>query len=157
MAHNFIITALAVFLLPSLSQAQDLACGSGHLVTIAPDGAVVRGSKDLLRQAVGNGLPVRIGWQLDANNDGVVDLSHWTDAGFLTEFEGEIFAQINDIQRQAPMRGKARVVMPSGRQRWSGLLGTTGMLESHFDDGSEPTSVRVRGTWCVDARSQPRQ
>ena len=149
-----IITAVAALLLAVPAQAQEMACGVGHLVTIGADGAIIRGSKERLRQAIGNGLPVRIGWQLDANRDGTVDVAHWTDAGFVTEFEGEIFAQLDDIQRQSPMRGQTRVLMPAGRQRWSGLLGTTGMLESHLDDGSQPNSVRVRSTWCVDPRAE---
>ena len=153
MANSFILTTLALLVLASPAYAQDSACGTGHLVTIAADGAVLRGSKEGLRRAVGNGLPVRIGWQLDANNDGVTDIAHWTDASFVSEFEGEIYAQIDDSQRQSPLRGQARVLMPTGRQRWSGLVGTTGLLESHFDDGSEPTSVRVRSTWCVDSRA----
>jgi len=155
MPHHItvLIASIVAFQFASPVQAQE-SCGSGHLVTIGADGAVISGSKEQLRRAVGQGLPVRVGWQLDANNDGVVDLAHWTDAGFVTEFEGEIFAQINDIQRQSPVRAQTRVLMPEGRQRWSGLLGTTGLLESHFDDGSQPSSARVRSTWCVDSRAQ---
>lgn len=149
-----ILIVLAVMvLLAAPAHAQDAMCGSGHLVTIEPDGSASRGSKDQLKRAVANGLPIRVGWGLDTNADGIPEVSHWTDAGFVTDFEGEIFAQIPDIQRQSPVRGQARVLMPVGRQRWSGLVGTNGRLESHFDDGSEPATTRVRSTWCVDARA----
>jgi hypothetical protein len=137
----------------STARAQEPSCNAGHLLTVAADGTATRGTKDALKRAVQAGLPLRVGWGLDANADGVADVSHWSDAGFLTEFEGEIFAQIPDIQRQSPVRGQARVLMPGGRQRWSGLISTNGRLESHFDDGSEPQSVRLGSTWCVDARS----
>jgi hypothetical protein len=133
-------------------RGQDSACGIRHLVTIEADGSVSRGSKEQLRRVVENGLSVRVGLQIDANGDGVAEVSHWADAGFLTEFEGEVFAQLADIQRQSPLRGQARVPMPAGRQRWTGLIGTNGTLESHFDDGSEPQAARVRSTWCLDAR-----
>jgi hypothetical protein len=149
------LVAVLVFTtgLTSPLRGQELACGVGHLLTVAPDGSPTRGSKEALRRAVHAGLPIRIGWGIDANADGIPDVSHWSDGGFLTDFEGELFAQIPDIQRQSPMRGQARVVMPAGRQRWSGIIGTNGRLESHFDDGSEAQSVRLGSTWCVDARA----
>jgi hypothetical protein len=150
-----IVLASAIVLLASSARAQNNACTIGHLVTIEPDGSDSRGAKDQLRRAVANGVSLRVGWSFDANGDGVVDLAHWADAGFLTDFEGEIFAQIADIQRQAPNRDEKRVLMPAGRQRWTGLLGTNGLLEGHFDDGSAPTSTRVRSTWCVDPRTNP--
>lgn len=148
-----IVAALALICLALPAHAQDLACAIGHLVTVEPDGSVSRGSKDRLRRVVANGAPLRIGWSIDGNADGVADVAHWADAGFVTDFEGEIFAQIEDIQRQSPQRGQARVLMPAGRQRWSGLLGTNGMLEGHFDDGTVPSSARVRSTWCIDPRA----
>ena len=129
--------------------AQDSTCPIGHLVTIEPDGSASRGSKDRLRDAVRDGLPIRVNWTLGPHGE----LSHWADAAFISVFEGEVFAQIHDIARQAPQSGKARILMPPGRERWTGLLGTNGMLEGHFDDGSDPTSTRVRTTWCVDSRA----
>ena len=152
MTYRALVTvALALFALPA--HAQDVACGIGHLATIEPDGSVRRGSKERLRRAAAGGVPLRVGWAIDANNDGADDLVHWADAAFVTVFEGEVFAQIDDIQRQVPTRGEPRVIMPAGRQRWSGLVGTTGRLEGHFDDGSEPTSARVRSMWCIDPRT----
>ncbi len=75
---------------------------------------------------------------------------HWSDSGFLTEFEGEIFAQFADIQAQGPRLGKASISMPAKRKRWSGLVGTNGVLESNFDDGEAMPSTRVRSEWCID-------
>jgi hypothetical protein len=156
---NDLTAALAAGLLfaASHAHAQPNACGSGHLVTIEMDGKVSRGSKDRLRRAVESGTPVRVGWTIDANKDGVPDLTHWADGGFLSVFEGEVFAQLEDIQRQSPVAGQARIRMPAGRHRWTGLIGTTGALESHFDDGAEPTATRARSTWCVDPRASSSQ
>lgn len=43
--------------------------------------------------------------------------------------------------------------MTKRRIRWTGILGTNGVLESHFDDGRETSSVRVASEWCVDDRA----
>ena len=152
--RNNLTAALSALLLLAASDmhAQPNACGASHLVTVETDGKVSSGSKDRLRRAVEFGTPIRVGWTIDANKDGMPDLTHWADAGFLSVFEGEVFAQLEDIQRQTPLASQARIRMPAGRYRWTGLIGTTGALESHFDDGAEPTVARVRGTWCIDPR-----
>jgi hypothetical protein len=126
---------------------------AGALATVEADGRVSAGSKEAVRVAVRAGLPLRIGWGLDVDGDGKPEVSHWADASFLSEFEGEVFAQIHDIQRQSLMGGRATIALPEGRQRWSGLLGTNGKLESHFDDGAPSRSIGVRSEWCVDDRS----
>ncbi|HET9445327.1 MAG TPA: hypothetical protein VFO35_03660 [Steroidobacteraceae bacterium] len=121
-----------------------------HLVTIEQDGAASEGSKDKLREAVRAGLPIRVGWSLNFDEDPEPDVRHWSDSGFLTEFEGEIFAQFADIQAQGPRRGKASIGMPAKRKRWSGIVGTTGVLENNFDDGDVTQTARVRSEWCID-------
>jgi hypothetical protein len=152
MAH-WLLMILALVAFASPARAQESACGVGHLVTVEPDGSVSRGAKEQVRRAAANGVPLRVGWSIDANTDGVADLVHWSDSGFVTIWEGEVFAQIPDIQRQGPVRGQASVRMPAGRQRWTGILSTTGVLEGHFDDGSEPMSTRLKTIWCVDPRA----
>jgi hypothetical protein len=147
-----LVTALAV--LPIPARAQAVTC-AGHLVTLAPDGSVVSGSKAALRDAVASGAPIRISWSLDPDGNERPDLTHWAEATFVSEWQGEIFAQIADIQRQAPRREPTRIDMTPGRQRWSGLIGTTGVLSGHFDDGSDPTETRVRTTWCLAGCSPP--
>jgi hypothetical protein len=143
---------LLVFTWLPLASAQDKACGDRHPVTIEADRSISRGAKDALLRAVHDGLLIRVGWWLDPDADGKADLAHWADASFLTEFEGHVFTQIPDIQAQSPLRGKARVMMPAGRKRWTGLLGTNAMLEGHFDDGSDSIAVKVRTIWCLPAR-----
>jgi hypothetical protein len=124
-----------------------------HLVTIEPDGRASEGSKDVLREAFRAGLPLRVGWSLNFDADAEPEVTHWSDSGFLTEFEGEIFAQFADIQAQGPRLGKASILMPAKRKRWSGLIGTNGVLESNFDDGEVAPSERVRSEWCIDGRA----
>jgi len=126
---------------------------AGSLATVEADGRVSAGSKQAVLEALRCGMPLRVGFGVDADGDGKPEISHWADAAFLTEFEGDVFAQLHDIQRQSPMRGRAAVAMPEGRQRWSGLLGTNGKLESHFDDGTKPVTVAMRSQWCLDDRA----
>lgn len=154
MTIHILFAATAVVTLSALpARAQGPACGAGHLATIDPDGSVSAGSKDALRRAALAGQSLRVGWSLDPNGDSVPDVTHWADAAFVTEFEGDVFAQVDDIQRQQPIRGQRRIALPAGRQRWSAILASTGRLEGHFDDGSTPTTTPVRSTWCTDPRA----
>jgi hypothetical protein len=89
------------------------------------------------------GTSIRVGWAIDGNGDGVADVSHWADASFLTEWQGEVFAQVPDIQRQAPRIDPTRIEMPAVEQRWTGLLGTTGTLSGHFSDGTAAPAARL--------------
>ena len=153
MTKSLYAIAFLVLAIPRQSVAQP-ACGAQHLVTINAAGAIEAGSKDRLRRAVGDGRSIRVGWSIDTDADGRPEIAHWANAAFLSEFEGEVFAQLADIQRQQPVRGAARIAMPAGRQRWTGIVGTNGALEGIFDDGSAPATTRVRSTWCLEAREQ---
>ena len=144
------IGALSILLLSAGAGASSCPL---HLVTIEPDGNASAGSKDALREAFRAGLPLRVGWSLNFDADPEPEVTHWSDGGFLTEFEGEIFAQLADIQAQGPRLGKASILMPAKRKRWSGLIGPNGVLESNFDDGEVAPSERVRSEWCIDGRA----
>jgi hypothetical protein len=122
------------------------------LLVVEQDGRVSAGSRDTLRSAVEMGIPVRVGWSIDADRDGKADLSHWADALFITVFEGEVFTQIAEIRQQMPKRGQAHVELSSAPRRWTGSIGSNGFLEGAFDDEGPPTRTRVRTTWCVDPR-----
>jgi len=100
------------------------------------------------------GLPLRIGWSIDFDHDGKPDLSHWTDAMFITEFEGEVFTQIVEIRRQMPKRGEGSIELSGTPQRWTGSVGSNGFLEGAFDDDQKPTRLRVRVIWLIDPRVQ---
>ena len=144
------IAALSMLLLSAGTGAANCPL---HLVTIEPDGRASEGSKEALRKAFQAGLPLRVGWSLNFDADPEPEVTHWSDGGFLTEFEGEVFAQLADIQAQGPRLGKASISMPAKRKRWTGLIGTNGVLESNFDDGEEAPATRVRSEWCVDPRA----
>lgn len=148
----FVIGIVSVVTAPAFAQAPSCA---GHLVTVGAGGTVEHGSKQALRDAVHRGTPIRVGWSIDGNGDGAADVVHWADATFLTDWQGDVFAQIPDIQRQNPRTGPPRIEMPAAEQRWTGLLGTTGTLAGHFSDGVEIPVVRVPSTWCVASCPPP--
>ncbi len=141
------------FLLAAALAAPPESLCSHPLVRLDQDGREQYGTKAAVLSAFRAGLPLRVSWSLDGDGDGSPDVSHWADSGFLTEFEGNVFAQLHDIQRQQPRRGEGRIELPRGGLRWTGLLGTNGVLESHFDDGSDPSTHRVASEWCVDERA----
>jgi hypothetical protein len=146
------VSALTVAcMLVTCPVARGQSCPSPLLV-VEQNGTVSAGSKGTLRSAVQTGLPLRIGFSIDFDNDGKPDVAHWADTVFITEFENEVFTQLVEIRRQAPKRGEAHVELSTTPQRWTGSVGSNGFLEGAFDDNQKPTRLRVRATWCLDPR-----
>jgi hypothetical protein len=145
------IGTLMVLLLLAPATARGQGCPS-PLIVVDPDGHVSAGSKERLRAAAAAGLPLRVGWSIDGDHDGKPDLSHWADATFVTEFEGEVFAQVPEIRGQTPRRGERHVELSATPRRWTGSVGSDGILEGAFDDERAPTRTRVRVIMCVDPR-----
>jgi hypothetical protein len=142
---------IVTYVLVSAPVASGQSC-SQPLLVVGQDGRVSAGSKEKLRSAVKMGLPLRIGWSIDFDSDGKPDLSHWADAVFITEFEGEVFTQIVEIRRQMPKRGAGHIELSGTPQRWTGSIGSNGFLEGAFDDDQKPTRLRVRAIWRIDPR-----
>lgn len=111
------------------------------------NGAIAAGSKEALRRHVHSGRSVRVAWTI--SDGGTPIVTHWADAVFLTEFEGELFTQVVEIRRQIPRRGMATINLGPTPQQWTGLLGTDGMLEGAFTTGQEPHRMRVATSWCA--------
>ncbi len=113
------------------------------------------GSKPELIAAVDRGEQIRLGWELDFDGDGARDIAHWSDAAFLTVFEDEVFAQVDAIHAQRPVRGSKSVALPTEFAEWRGMLSTTGALSGAFSDGRAfPPDLRARILWC-GARPRP--
>ena len=96
------------------------------------DGKVIEGSLDALIEAVKSGESIRIGWQLDFNEDKVPDLEHWIDAKFLTIMNGHVFNQIDPIYAQAPMAEIPQVEISNSPLKWTAIIGTNGKLKSRY-------------------------
>ncbi|MEM9384851.1 MAG: hypothetical protein AAGA68_07300 [Pseudomonadota bacterium] len=145
----FILLCLCV---PAASHGA-LSCPT-QLFVSGFDGRPEWGDKDAVRDAVTRGEPLRIGWAIDFDADGVGELVHWADASFITAWEGEVFAQVQAIHRQRPVREEARVEMPSPWSEWRGILGTDGTLAGALStprEGGRRGSRAVRIVWCSAA------
>lgn len=66
------------------------------------DGKVLAGSLEALKQAVRDGKRIRIYMKLRT-------IEHTMDSGFLSIFNGKVYAQINTIQGQRPNRQTGNV------------------------------------------------
>ena len=96
------------------------------------DGEVVNGSKEELIQFIREGKPVRVGWQLDFDEDKIPDFDHWVEATFITILGNEVFTQIDPIYAQGPDLKTPQVEIYPGDTRWTALLGTNGILLNRF-------------------------
>jgi hypothetical protein len=151
MVLRFTVLSFVLSILVSVGAASGQNCSTPVLV-VDENGRVAAGSKDRLRSAVEAGLPLRIGFFIGADRNGKPEISHWVDAVFVTEFEGEVFTQFQEIRRQTPKPGEKHVELSSTPQRWTGSIGSDGFLEGAFNDNQKPMRLRVRATWCVDPR-----
>ena len=96
------------------------------------DGQVVSGSIDDLIQEIRKGKAVRVGWQLDFNQDKKSDFDHWVPAEFITILNGHVFTQIPPIFAQGPNLDIPQVQIFSSPTQWTAVLGTNGKLLNRF-------------------------
>jgi len=126
-----LIVSIAVLGLLSIST---FLSGQNENIVLKTDfeGKVVEGSIDKLITEIQNGKSVRVGWQLDFDNDKVADLEHWIDANFLSILNGHVFNQIEPIYKQLPKADIPQVeIIPSDMQ-WTAIIGTNGKLISRY-------------------------
>ncbi len=96
------------------------------------EGTIEAGSIDTLITKLQEGKSLRIGWQLDFNNDGESDLEHWIDADFISILNGHVFNQIKPIYRQVPKKEIPQVQILNATVQWTGIIGTNGKLISRY-------------------------
>jgi len=96
------------------------------------DGSVTLGSKEELISSIQKGNRVRVGWQLDFNDDQVPDLEHWVDATFITILGGEVFTQIEAIYAQGPNLEIPQIQIFPDNTKWTAVIGTNGLLLNRF-------------------------
>lgn len=144
---------LLVAVISAPAGAQTLSCPDGALLAdIDRDGKVVGGAMNTLREHYRRGGVLRVGWELDWNEDGDTDITHWATPAFLSELAGQLYAQIPAIEAQRPDAATARIGFGEESRSWHGLLGTDGTLTGRYDDGAARSS-RVRGLWCALGRT----
>ncbi|MFC4721018.1 hypothetical protein ACFO5O_01690 [Geojedonia litorea] len=96
------------------------------------DGNVVEGSIQNLIDNIRAGEKIRVGWNLDFDNDGKVDLEHWIDANFLSILNGHVFNQIEPIYAQGPNIELPQIQIRNSNLMWTAIVGTNGKLISRF-------------------------
>lgn len=120
---------LLIFLfLTIFLQAQD----SNILVMTNPKGEVTRGAVDNLIAAIKQGGKIRVGWNIDFNEDGKADVTHWIDANFLTILNGHVFTQIDPIYKQVTKAQIPQVNIIESTMMWTGVIGTNSVLQSRY-------------------------
>ncbi|MFK7831188.1 MAG: hypothetical protein AB8B57_15555 [Congregibacter sp.] len=118
-------------------------------------GTVSHGSEAALVKAAASGVDLKVGWALDFNGDGLGDITHWSDARFITVFENKVFAQVEQIHRQQPVVGEAEVKFPDTLDIWHGLIGSDGFLRSKFAEAGSLANRRVLTVWCPSKEPLP--
>lgn len=96
------------------------------------NGAVSYGSIETLITEIKAGKSLRVGWQLDFDNDGKSDLEHWIDADFISILNGHVFNQIKPIYIQSPIKDIPQVKIMFSDMKWTGVIGTNGKLLSRY-------------------------
>lgn len=97
-------------------------------------GEVTAGSIQDLIDNIRAGEQIRVGWNLDFDNDGKADVEHWVDAKFLTVMSGHVFNQIDPIYYQAPNMEKPQIEIWNSKLMWTAIIGSNGVLMSRFID-----------------------
>ena len=146
MTRCFALVLVSTFLSPSF--ANTFSDCPAPLASYNPQGEVLSGSTQNLLAAYRTGRPIRVGWRLDWDGDGDVDISHWADAPFLSEYRGALFAQVPEIHRQTPQRGEVDIRLPDRWQKWTGLISSNGTLHSRMREDEVVHTWNVETHWC---------
>lgn len=111
------------------------------------NGKAISGSLEKLTKYVQNGNPIRVGWTLrfknPAGGDEILEMQHWTDAGFITTLKGHVFAQVKGIFQQGPMIADPPGVdlVDARANSWVGIIGTTGVMRQKFAESEIMTKM----------------
>lgn len=143
---------LTISILPSVNAQTSLLQCENHLLTVERDGSISAGAHQKLLAAYRKGASIRIGWELDWNNDDKIDVTHWTSAQFMSEFQGVIFSQIPSIQQQRPVKSNGEIIFPEKSRLWFGLLNSKGKLTGRYSESKGMSKeYNVRSLWCIDS------
>lgn len=103
------------------------------------DGTPIEGSKQQLIDAVRNGKPIRVyvkGRRVE----------HAAEAYFLTIFEGDVFAQVGEIQSQQPVTDPTRILFREAGTYWRATYGSNGTVTALMD-GTEQRKRTAALSW----------
>ncbi len=115
-----------------LTTSYSLTAQTKTMVKIDSEGEVISGSIEKLISKIQDGHKVRVGWTMDSNRDGEIDLEHWIDAEFISIIGGHVFTQIQAIYRQVPKQDPAQIDIIPSDLKWTGVVGTNGLLRNRY-------------------------
>ncbi len=160
MKKYHLVFALA-FLLWACQQPQPLTQNDvGWTLVYKHDkqGNAIYGNKEKLIQAIQNGLPVKVGYGRQVNEER--SLEHLADAQFLTilkiKGQHDVFAQVPPIMRQDPFKKNDSVAVRMVPEfQWRTTVGTNGIssnvMVNVFKDSLNGSNQNRRGAlWFVD-------
>jgi len=119
------------------------------LLSMNAAGQITAGSRKAVLAAAERGDALRVGWRIGWGKGPNDNVLHWANAAFVTVFEGEVFAQMPPIHAQAPVPGKAHVVLTKTTHTWIASIGTDGQMVSRFNDEADLDTRNVEQTWCL--------
>lgn len=154
MVIRYLVTLIILSFYSLSALADDQNCPA-LLVKIGFDGQILQGSKQSVIRAVNRGETIRVRWDLDFDDDKKSDLTHWSDARFLSVWQGEVFTQVHAIHRQSPVRDKADIRLPDETNIWHGLIGTTGLMRGKMEKSDKSGERRVSSSWCSNRALPP--
>jgi len=128
---NRILNGLIIFIF-LFSTSISFGQNSEVLLKTDFDGRVTEGSIQKLIDNIRAGEKIRVGWNLDFDNDAIADLEHWIDANFLSVLNGQVFNQIEPIYAQGPNMELPQIEIGNSNIMWTGIIGTNGKLISRF-------------------------
>ncbi|WP_269716928.1 hypothetical protein [Caulobacter sp. NIBR2454] len=134
----------ALILSASATSAFAEICDGKRIATIETDGSFSNGTRQAVLDAVRDGVPLRVGWEVGRPGEPPIVI-HWQDAKFVTLFEGQVYAQVSG-DRQTPQIGKNDIVLSPGV--WASMLDTKGRLVTRLSDRPDPIEQKVRSHWC---------
>lgn len=155
MKNTISLTLLLILSITSPASAQPPARCADPLYEVGFKGEVLSGSKQAVVELALRGEPLRIGWDRDFDEDGESDLAHWSDARFVSVFDGEVATQVETIHRQSPSRKTGSVNLPTAFDQWHGIIDTRGILQGRLENSEKVGERRVRSVWCAAFKPTP--
>jgi len=114
---------MLVLLLPSKAFSHTAEVHWQSVYHHGPNGKTISGNKEKLFEAVRKGQQIRIYMKLKT-------VEHSMDANFITIFENEIYAQIDQIKGQKP--NKSTKLLELRANEFNGLYSTNGLYELNW-------------------------
>lgn len=125
---------MRTLLLITMTLAWITCTAQSYDIVLATDfeGLVTSGSKTELIKYIREGKPVRVGYQLDFNEDKEPDFDHWLEATFITILGEEVFTQIDPIYAQGPNTDIPQLEIYANNTQWTAVIGTNSKLLNRF-------------------------